>query len=202
MPACGAIACACLATTTVQCEESSCGELFCFPRRRRRRKMLRFFVFLVAGFPFPSSFACVSFLHTPYSVPFVLFVFFFAWFSFPSSFPCVSAHSLRIILLLPLRPLLVPFCVRYAFAFFLHTTYSVSSCSSSSFLRLRLVPFVVLMRFLSTYSLLRFFARFSVPSSFAYDRERIRTTYVSFVHTPCSRFFVFLRLLPLLVPLT
>lgn len=136
MPACGAIACALSCNDNSTMRSEFLGELFCFPRRRRRRKNapLRFFVvffffFLVAGFPFPSSFACVSFLHTPYS------------------------RFFRVIRVL-LRPVLVPFCVRY-------TTYSVSSYSSSSFLRVLFVPFVVLMRFLSTYS----FAPVSSPAS-------------------------------------
>lgn len=175
-------------------------ELFCFPRRRRRREMLRFFVvvffFLVAGFPFPLSFARVSFLHTPHSV---CFVFFFARFSFPYSFPSVSANSLCIILLLLLRTLLVPFCIRYAFAFYIPLT---------PFLHVLRRLFFDCFLFPSSFSCvsflhtpwLCFFARFSVPSSFAYERGTNKND-VRFLSAhslfPVLRL---LRLLPLLVP--
>ncbi len=161
MPACGAIACALSCNDNSTMRREFLRELFCFPRRRRRRK----------NAPFLRRRLLLLFPRRRLSVPFVVRMRFLSAHSllpFLSCYSCSSSpgsrsllrsheflhNSLCIILLLLLRPLLVPFCVRY-------TTYSVSSCSSSSFLRLLLVPFVVLMRFLSTYS----FAPVSSPAS-------------------------------------
>ncbi len=145
MPACGAIACACLATTTVQCEESSCEKLFCFPRRRRRRKK--------CSAPFLPRRRRLLLPRRRLSVPFVVRMRFLSAHSLLPFLSCSSSPGSRS--LLRSHEFLHTPCVLFFFFFFFFARFSFPSAFS-----IPITPFLQVRRRL-------FFDYFSFPSSFS-----------------------------------